>query len=322
MIPKLQPGDEIRVIAPASSMGRKSPAHYKRAQTTLEKLGYTVTYGQRISNQDRFGTATVIDRVHDLHDAYKDKNVKAILAAHGGWSVNAILPYVNWDIVKANPKAFIGFSDITVLINAIYAKTGYVGYLGPNFSSFGSTFPSTYSTSSLQAVLSENGPVTLHKSSNWQKGPGSKSVKTAQWKVLQPGAGSGVLIGGNVGSFYLLQGNEFQPKLDVPFVLAVEDDAQDTKFTAREFDRRLESIMQLPGARKNLKALIIGRFEPESGVSKNDVTHIVQRLSLGSVPVVAGLDFGHTWPMLTLPIGGKISVSCVNNKTTINLIEW
>ena len=302
-------------------MRRKSPAHYKRAQNVLEALGYKVTFGTNVRNIERFGTASVEDRLADFHQAYRDPQVMAIIAAEGGWVANALLPGIDWQLLRTNPKPLIGFSDITVLINAIYAQTGQTGYLGPNFSTLGNQALLSYAVENLATVLTNSLPSNLVASREWQR---TKDVvsKTSPWKVLQPGQASGRLIGGNLGTFYLLQGTAYQPVLDTPYILAVEDDAEAGTYTRMEFDRRLESILQLPGARENLRGILVGRFEQESRVSMPDIGYIIERLQVKNVPVIAGVDFGHTWPRLTLPIGGIVGLSTTGIKPTINLLEY
>jgi muramoyltetrapeptide carboxypeptidase len=133
----LQLGDEIRVIAPSQSWQPNREASYKRAEVRLKEAGFKLSFGRNSKLSGRFGTATVNERLQDLNDAYEDKNIKAIICARGGWSANELLPLIDWGLIKANPKPMIGFSDITVLLNAIYAKTGQIGLLGPNFSTIG-----------------------------------------------------------------------------------------------------------------------------------------------------------------------------------------
>ena len=114
----LEKGDEIRVIAPSQSWGkRRYQRGYERAKERLESLGYKITYGQSVKNVLHFGTATREDRAKDFNEAYRDKNVKLVMALSGGWSANEILPLIDWKIVRTNPKPLIGFSDITYCIS-------------------------------------------------------------------------------------------------------------------------------------------------------------------------------------------------------------
>jgi len=320
--PKLQKGDEIRVIAPSMSWHRKQQAAYERAVKFLESQGFVVSFGRNVKAEERFGTGPVEARLQDLHDAYADAKVKAIIALGGGWSANALLPGIDWELLRRNPKPLIGFSDITVLVNAVFAMTGTVNYLGPNFSGLGRRKGSEYSRENLLNVLTGSQPPSLVKSRQWLREDAGPLVKTRPWKVLQAGTAEGTLVGGNIGTFYLLQGTPYQPRLDRPIILAVEDDDEAGKNSAREFDRRLESLLQLPGMRENLRGVLVGRFQPSSGVTLPDVAYILTRMQLGGIPIMYDLDFGHTWPMMTLPIGGEVQIRADNNLTQVNLLKW
>lgn len=317
----LQPGDEIRVIAPSGSAktDAKSQRRMERSQQRLEALGYKVTFGKHLNKTFHFGTARREDRAEDFNDAYADKNVKAIMTLRGGWAANEILPNIDWDVVRANPKPLIGFSDITVLLNAVYGKAGVVGYLGPGFTSVGSMTSWRYTLDNLNAVLRQELPRQLTRSREWGRWP-SQLYKTQAWKVLQSGEAEGVLLGGNLGTFFLLQGTEYQPKFDEPFILVAEDDDEAGVFTAREFSRRLESILQLPNVRQNMCGVIIGRFLKSSGVSIADVVSIVASKGLGDIPVIADVDFGHTLPLLTLPIGGKAQLLAQKGRVSLTVL--
>lgn len=299
----LKPGDEIRVIAPSYYEEPEDEPRNKLSIQHLEGLGFKVTFGKHLDENYHLGTATADHRVADLHDAISDKNVKLIMAYSGGWSANELLPKINWDLLKANPKPLIGYSDITVLLNAIYAKTGQVGYLGPDFGFFGKTKSLQYTVESFKEVFMQAHPVELKPSQTW--------------KVLQNGDAEGVLLGGNLNTFHLLQGTEYQPQFDKPFILAVEDDDESGKLTARYFSRRVESILQLPNVRQNLRGVIIGRFLPASEFSTSDLAEVIKSKQLGDTPVMAEVDFGHNTPMLVLPIGGTVRMSTSDSTLTI-----
>lgn len=301
-------GDEIRIIAPSiSKSNSKNQKKFLRAKYRLEALGYKVSFGQYIHEQFQLGTAKAEDRAKDLNEAYADKNVKAVMALTGGWSANEILPLIDWGLVAANPKPLIGYSDITVLINAIYAKTGVNGYLGPNFLTLSRMVSWPYTLNNLQVVLRQEFPAKLQRSKTWGSRP-SDRFNTKPWRVLRTGSAEGILIGGNLGTFYLLQGTEYQPSFAKPFILLAEDDDESGKHSTREFSRRLESILQLPNFRENLQGVLIGRFQPGGKVSANELDRVIQAKHLGDIPVIADIDFGHTAPTLTFPIGGTAMI--------------
>ncbi|HSX06929.1 MAG TPA: S66 peptidase family protein [Candidatus Saccharimonadia bacterium] len=319
---RLQPGDEVRVIAPSDSWRKHRTQAYQRAKLRLEELGLRVTYGAHLKNQSRFGTGLAAERLADLHDAYRDPNVRLVIALHGGWSANTLLRGIDWELIRANPKPLMGYSDTTVLINALYAQTGMVNYLGPTFSTLGSRHLQDYTFDNFRAVVMGEAPLMLQRSREWQRARRAPLSKTRPWQVLQEGQGEGTIIGGNMGTFYLLQGTPYQPMFDHPFILVAEDDDEPGRYSAREFDRRLESLLQLPGVREHIRGLVIGRFQPSSLVTMPDVRHIVSKMGLRGIPVIADVDFGHTTPLLTLPIGGRALVSAQKNQASLNLLQW
>lgn len=139
MIPApLKKGDTVLVIAPARGFLPWMNDELKQlAQQRLEDLGLTVTYGKHVNEVDSFESTTIEHRLEDLHAAFADPEVKLVLTVIGGYNSNQLLWHIDYDLIQKNPKRLCGFSDITALGNAIYAKTGLATYSGPHFFSFG-----------------------------------------------------------------------------------------------------------------------------------------------------------------------------------------
>lgn len=107
---KLVRGDEVRVIAPARSLRAVSQDNINIAAKALELLGLNVTFGKHVNEKDIFESSTIQSRIEDLHEAFRDKNVKAILPVIGGSNSNQLLSYIDYDLIKRNPKILCGFS--------------------------------------------------------------------------------------------------------------------------------------------------------------------------------------------------------------------
>ncbi len=138
MIPaKLKAGAHVRVIAPSRSLKIISDDCRKIAQERLAEMGLSVSFGRHADEIDEFASSAVEARVEDLHEAFADPAVDAVLTAIGGFNVTELLSRIDYRLIADNPKILCGFSDITALANAIYARTGLVTYSGPHFSSFG-----------------------------------------------------------------------------------------------------------------------------------------------------------------------------------------
>ncbi len=124
------------------------------------------------------------------------------------------------------------------------------------------------------------------------------------WWPLQEGSATGRIIGGNLCTLNLLQGTTQMPAL-AGAVLMLEDDASTDPMT---FGRDLTSLLQQPGA-EGIRGLVLGRFQSSSGVTREHLQEIVARPALAGLPVLANVDFGHTQPQLTLPIGGQAELT-------------
>ena len=125
MIPKkLKKGSQIRVVSPAMSLRIISQENRWVANNTLLQMGLNVSFSKRAEEMTNWVSSRIESRVSDLHEAFGDKKVNAVFSTIGGFNSNQLLPHLNYNLIKKNPKIFCGYSDITALCNAIYAATG------------------------------------------------------------------------------------------------------------------------------------------------------------------------------------------------------
>lgn len=304
---KLTSGDEIRIVAPSRSACILSEEGIKMAKERLEQLGFTVSFGRHVFEKDLQNSSSIEQRVEDLHEAFSDKQVKGILSVIGGFNSNELLPYIDYELIKKNPKIFCGFSDITAISNAITAKTGMVTYSGPHFSSFQMVKGQEYQTHFFTQCLMQDAPFEMKPSSEWSDDAWyldqeNRNFEETAWKTYQAGTAAGTLWGGNLCTLNLLQGTAYMPNL-ANAVLFVEDDEMTIPET---FARDLTSLLQTV---KSLKALVIGRFQRASKMSEEQLLFILDKHPiLKEIPVLYDVDFGHTQPMFTFPIGGEVLV--------------
>lgn len=307
---RLKPGDEIRVIAPSRSMAIIKGEQLRIAQERLNQLGFTITYGKNAELHDEFFSTSIEERIEDLHDAFTDPNVKGILTVIGGYNANQLLNYIDFEIIKNNPKIFCGFSDITALQGAIYKKTGLITYSGPHFSSFGVKHGFEYTLDSFINAVTNDAPYEILASSDWSDDPwyldqeDRHFIKNNGYTVIQEGDAEGKLIGGNLCTLNLLQGTEFMPSLK-DSILFIEDDEESH---ALNFDRDLQSLLHLPDA-QGIKGILIGRFQKNSQVTEEALRKIIEsKKELHGIPVIAEVNFGHVQPFATIPIGGRATI--------------
>ncbi len=318
---KLQPGDEIRVIAPSKSLGIVSAAVKELACMRLEELGLKVTFGAHAEEMDLFSSSSIDSRLEDLHDAFADRNVKAILAAIGGFNCNQLLSYLDYDLISRNPKILCGYSDITALGNAIYAKTGLITYSGPQFSSFGMKKGLEYTISGFRACLMQTGKVDVLPSPEWSDDRWYLDQESRTFFAnpgylpINEGKASGTIVGGNLCTLNLLQGTPFMPSLR-DTILFLEDDADVSPET---FDRDLQSLLHQADF-PLVKGIVIGRFQRASNMTPEKLMAIIRsKRELLQIPVVAEADLGHTTPMFTFPIGGKAELEITHGRVRLSI---
>lgn len=308
MIPqKLNYGDEIRIIAPSSSLTRVRSDIFESALAFLQEQGFNVTFSKNCRETNMFLSSSVRSRADDIHEAFADKNVKAVMACIGGFNANEILPYLDYELIKSNPKILCGYSDITALLNAVYAKTGLVTYHAPHLAALGFLNEREYT----QKYFSE----CMMSDSSFAVTP---SEAAQGYTVIQEGRCEGEIIGGNLCTLNLLQGTPYMPDIKNK-VLFLEDDNIMGDYFVCEFDRNLQSLLQISGA-ETIRGIVFGRFDESCKMTEDIVKAIVKDKVSPDIPIVFGVDFGHVFPMFSFPIGGRVRLS-VNNSIDLKIIE-
>lgn len=311
MIPnKLQKGDHVRVVACSNSLAIISEPVRALATERFQQLGLTVSFAQHCELIDEFNSSSIAHRVDDLHQAFADPNVNAIFSVIGGNNANQLLKYLDYDLIKNNPKIICGYSDTTALLNAIYRKTGLVTYCGPAYSTLGMLQGLEYTLEYLEKCLFSTQPYTLTSPLSWsddkwflQQQP-RHFIPDQGLKVANSGTASGVIIGGNLCTLNLLQGTEFMPELNQAIVF-IEDD--ELSF-AENFDRDLQSLLHQANFDR-VKALVIGRFQNASAISEAKLKRILAtKQELAHIPILYNASFGHTTPQACFPIGGLATI--------------
>ena len=329
---KLKVGDEVRIIAPSRSMNILNKETISIATKRLEKLGFKVSFGENIYSEfdKNYGCGSIKERIEDLHEAFLDKNIKAVLTVIGGFNSNQILDYINYDLIKNNPKIICGFSDVTALLNAIYAKTGLVTYYGPHYSSFGMEAGFDYTLEYFKKIFmpdkKDSNEILIENSKCWSDDfwfldqKNRKFIDNTGLEVINQGCAEGTIIGGNLCTLNLLQGTEFMPLQDNNIILMIEEDNFAGKEFFREFDRNLQSLLHCyKNKNKKISGIIIGRAQVNCNMNFEKWKIMMNnKPELSDIPVVVDADFGHTTPIFTFPIGGHAYIN--NNEIKIKNI--
>lgn len=302
IIPKaLKKGDVIALIAPAGAIFNAK--HISKIEAKLIGLGFKVLKGKTLLEQDGFLAGSDETRVEELHDVFKNKSVKAIVAMRGGWGCARILDKLDYQLIKANPKIIMGYSDITSLLIAIQQKTGLITYHGPvGYSSW-----KTFSTLNVFKAIVDGKPFVMKNPTAY-----SKDLET-----LTSGKAIGQLIGGNLTVLTSMIGTSHEPDWHNK-ILFLEETGEEPY----RIDRLLWQLKQAQVFDK-INGLVIGAFTkcnpevPEESFSLAEILN--QHFRTINFPVYKGAVIGHIVPKFTLPIGVNAEIDA--DKFTIRTIE-
>ena len=306
----LKEGDTLRIVAPSSSMDVLDMTSVRRGVENLEKLGLRVEISPYANRRSGHASGTPRERAKDLMDAFRDPDVDGIMTVWGGWNSNDILSHLDYAEIRRNAKVFVGYSDITTLNIALLERAGLISLQGPAFVTF--THPHLmhwevegfrntimFATSPREIVASpayiDDPYYFLHP----EKIP--QEVTNPGWITHRGGVAEGRLVGGHLGTLLALAGTPYWPDLHHKLLLVEEDEeGGPTGNIARKF-RQLEQT----GALQEIEALLIGRFPSVVGLKKDDSLEMIleDTLERCEFPVVSDIDFGHTNPIATFPIG-------------------
>lgn len=309
---KLKQGDKVMIVAPSRSLKIVSEECRKIAEDRLKALGLEVVFAHNTTddNCDMAISTTAKKRADDINQAFADKSVQAVLTVIGGFNSNETLKYLDYESIKNNPKIFMGFSDITALHAAIYAKTGLVTYYGPHYSSFGMLKGFEYTLDNMKKMLFEKAEHELLPSPEWSDDPWYRDqenrefIKNEGWWHIQDGKASGTIIGGNLCTFILNNATPYQPKFEQDTILFIEDD-EESNFA--NFARNFQALVNRDDF-KNVKGLVIGRFQKASQITKEQLEFMLNKPELKNMPIIANIDMGHTTPIATIPLGGQARI--------------
>jgi len=307
--PRLSVGDTIGIVAPSHPV-LPFQSMYLQGVENLKKLGFEVKEGKTVKlRHSGYMAGTDIQRAEDINSMFADKEVKAIICAMGGQVAIRTLRYLDFDLIRANPKIFSGMSDITTFHVAFLAKTGLVGLHQTD-------------------VVFGFGTDMNSKEAKYEMDLFFKVTKNAQplgllptltrWEVWREGKTEGKLFGGNVPSLQALLATPYFPKLNEDIIFFWEAMAQPLDL----LDQRLVQFREA-GLFDRTKGMLIGKIRGEEAGAVKDMTSEVKKVVLDiteefDFPIIASMDFGHYTPNLPLPMWLKASMNTKGAKVAIN----
>lgn len=295
--PALKSGDTIGIVTLGSPLNRNI---IDERITYVRSLGYNVVLGTQVYTSTGFVAGTDQQRASDLMTMFQNKNVKAILPVRGGVGVSGILPYLDFTVIKANPKIVSGYSDITVLLNVLYQYANLITFQSLLLIDFISTAP-VYNFNQFNAATA-----TITPTRQIQNPPGMPLVSRVKGDV------SGILVGGNLTSFVGTLGTPYE--IDTTGKILLIEDVHESMTTIY----RYISHLKLAGKLSDCAGIIMGECTgctADYGVSYEDLINYVM-VPLGK-PLMTNLASAHGTYKAAMPIGARVNLNTNNNTLTV-----
>ena len=297
--PGLKKGDKLALVTPGSYITEQEK---EESIDALYELGFRVTYSDKLMQKNGYFSATDEERAADVNEMFERKDVEGIMCARGGYGCARILPYLDFDLIRDNPKPLIGFSDVTALLYAIYKKSDLIAFHGPvSISTF-----SKFSIKNFEDVLiNPTFELTLMNSTS------NNNYNPYGITVISEGIAEGELVGGNLTLAVSLIGTEY----DIDYsgkIIFLEEFIEEPY----RIDRMLTQMIQA-GKFKNAAGVALGVFKlcesdktnPSFQNSYTLMEVLQDRLGNLGIPVIYGLSFGHVVDKFTLPFGVKAELN-------------
>jgi len=301
MLPeKLKIGDTIGVVAPSNPIINENIEEIKKAKEIIENLGFKVKFSKNLFSNTNGYSASAKEKADDINEMFKDEDVKMIWCAKGGENSNSTFEYLDYDLIKQNPKIVCGFSDITSITNMITQKTGLVTFSGTNFK----TIATDETDYSLKEVL---------------KRFVDKSLEFAEteygYKTIQEGMAEGELIGGNLS---LIRGM-VAGKYSIDFtdkILFLEELGFET---GPALASNYLYYMKQNDVFDKVKGIWIGNYTHDSQIKLEEILlDTIGEEFKG--PIIKSENFGHIDSKTVIPIGNKAKID-TNQDIKIKLLE-
>lgn len=264
----------IGIIAPSGGVDENK---INNATAFFENQGYKVKLAKNIFDKKRYLAGSDKDKIDELHNFFEDSEIDMIISARGGYGAIRLVNQLNYDLIKNNPKPFIGFSDVTALLLMIYKKTGIITYHGPMMTSDFSEVSSFTEKSFFEAINNEK----LEFDGN---------------KIYRAGEANGIIWGGNLATVVSLCGLDFIPNEDFIFF------AEDLNEPVYKIDKMFQQLLNINQFKNNCKAIVLGDFLNVDNPKwlEEYFCELAENLK---IPVVGVFKITHNQEKITIPIG-------------------
>ena len=293
----LNPGDTVALVSPSAATD--DPFDLQLAQEVMEALGFRARLGPHLASRRGHLAGSDAERAGDLNAMFADRDVKAIICARGGSGAARLLPLLDYDAIRRNPKVLLGYSDITALHNAILAQTGLVTFHGPN----GSGSWNRFNADQFRRVFFERELMQYRNIAD----AGDELVQRKNRTVtITGGKAQGELVGGNLAVLTALAGSPYLPDFSGK-ILFLEDVSEAPYRIDRMF-----STLKLMGALDKVSGLIFGECtecDPGEGYGSLTLPQIFDdHLRPLGIPAYRGAMIGHIRQQFIVPVGGRVEM--------------
>ncbi len=294
VLPKrLKKGDTIGLIAPGYAVSLEV---LEKAEKTLKDMGFVPYHTERIIGNQGYFSNTDQERADDLNEMFSNPNIDGILCTRGGYGCTRIMQLIDYENIVQNPKVFIGFSDITALLNGIYKETGLVTFHGP----VGSTIDDPYSISQLKKVVIKPKKKLVIKNADLNDGELLTSPEFERYTIT-PGEAIGKLAGGSLTLINALIGTAHE--IDFTNTIVCIEDVEEAPY---RIDRMLTQLIEgktFSKASGIIFGVCKGCDKPKKPNSFTLKEVIMDRIKPLQIPAIYGMSFGHVKNNFTFPIG-------------------
>ena len=298
---RLRPGDTIGIVSTSSPVRRDA---LTRCSHFWKTQGYRVAVAPHVLADLGYRAGSAEDRAGDLMAMFRDAEVRAILPANGGRVASHLLPLLDYDAIRDNPKILLGLSDSSILTLAIHGRTGLVTFHGPTGDNFRFGHLITFTLRSMVRTLTDPAPVGQMQPSGYP------------WTVLRgTGTVRGRLLGGHIGTIRSLLGTPFEPSWDGALLFLDEHIVWH-----QELDAALTHF-RLAGVFGRISGLIFGRppveLEPSRSFAESTEDVLLRLCDGYGFPILYGVDIGDTPETLTLPVGCLAEIDASSGYLTL-----
>ncbi|WP_312755976.1 S66 family peptidase [Rummeliibacillus suwonensis] len=325
MFQPLGKGDTVGVFSPSKPASVTAFERYVRGKERLQSLGLKVKEGILTGKEDYYRSGTPKERAEELNALLLDQEVKMIMPSMGGTNANSILPYIDYEAFRKNPKMIVGLSDVTAILLALYRKTGIPVFYGPSVASTLGEFPPLIDDTMhyFQAMFMEKQKTPYivpmpeqwsDEKVNWLEKTIEKKLYRNKWICVQKGIAQGRLVGGNVNTMYGTIGTEYFPIIEEGDLLLIEDTTKTAAIVEKNF-----AMLKLHGILDKVSGIILGKHEQydDLGTGRKPYEILLEQLDGRDIPILADFDSCHTHPLHSMPLGRQVELNATEKKVIL-----